>query len=319
MGLNGSDAIETAIKFAIAATGRPRIVAFEGSYHGLSTGALEVTAFRACRAPFEASLKGLAVFLPYPTMPEQAPRVLEALRRLARAKDAPCGAIIFEPIQGRGGIRVPAPGFLKAMANLAQEEGVLLIADEIYTGVGRTGTFLACEHEAIVPDILCLGKALGGGVPLSVCLMRPEIAHAIQPISDEAPHTWTFLGHPLGCAAGMAVLREIRKRNLLARAEALGEQIFAYCERWRKSYHIVKDVRGRGAMLGIELAYDNGQPAAELARKVVKLALERGVILGLEGEAGNVLAITPPLVIQDADLKRAMGIVESCLMECLQG
>lgn len=313
LSLNGSDAVETALKFAAAATGRDRIIAFEGSYHGLSAGALEVTAQHVFREPFCVTLGGRADFVPFPGNEVDAAAVLEQLRRLARRREDPPGAVIVEPIQGRGGIRVPPRGFLKSLADLAREEGLVLIVDEIFTGVGRTGSFLACDQEGVAPDVVCLGKALGGGVPLSVCLMRPWVAEAVRPGGGEAPHTSTFLGHPLGCAAGVAVLREVRRRDLCARARRIGEVLMARGRRWMERFPLIREVRGVGAMVGMEMAHPEGQPASQAASNVVRLALERGVILLTEGESHHVLAFTPPLVMTEADLRKALDIVEGCL------
>lgn len=310
LSLNGSDAVETALKFAGAATGRPGVIAFEGSYHGLSAGALEVTAQRVFRDPFGTTLSGRASFVPFPGAERaDGDEVLARVRRLARRRRDPPGAVIVEPIQGRGGIRVPPSRFLRSLADLAREEGLVLIADEVYTGVGRTGAFLACDHEGVVPDVVCLGKALGGGVPLSVCLMKPWVAEAVRAAGGEAPHTSTFLGHPLGCAAGTAVLRELRRGDLCARARRIGDVLLGRGREWAARFSFIQDVRGVGAMVGIELS------ASPVAREVTRLALERGVILLTEGEAGQVLAFTPPLGISDADLRAALDIVESCLRD----
>lgn len=208
---------------------------------------------------------------------------------------------------------MPPQGFLRALADLAREEGLVLIMDEVYAGVGRTGAFLACDHERVAPDIVCLGKALGGGVPLSVCLMRPWVAEAVHGSGGEAPHTSTFLGHPLGCAAGVAVLREVRRRDLCARARRIGDILMTRGRAWMERFSLIRDVRGVGAMVGMELTHDDGRPASDEAQTLLRMALERGVILLTEGEAGNVLAFTPPLVITDADLRTALNIVETCL------
>lgn len=316
LSLNGSDAVETALKFAAAATGRRGVIAFEGSYHGLSAGALEVTAGRVFREPFMMALSGRVDFVPFPGVGgPDSDEALRRVRRLARRRRDPPGAVIAEPIQGRGGIRVPPRGFLKSLADLAREEGLILIADEVYTGVARTGAFLACDHEGVVPDVMCLGKALGGGVPLSVCLLRPQVAEAVRASGGEAPHTSTFLGHPLGCAAGTAVLREVRRRDLCERARRIGEVLMKRGREWAGRFSLIRDVRGVGAMVGVEVADRAGQCPGDAARAVTRLALKRGVILLTEGEAGNVLAFTPPLVISDADLRTALDIVESCLQD----
>jgi 4-aminobutyrate aminotransferase/(S)-3-amino-2-methylpropionate transaminase len=312
--LNGSDAVDCALKFAAAATGRPLAVAFEGAYHGLASGALEVTHCATFRQPFAPLLAGRARFAPWPSADgSDLDAVLGRVRGLCR--DGRVGALVVEPIQGRGGIRVPPPGFLPGLAAVADECGAVLVADEVYTGVGRTGTFLACSHEGVVPDVVCLGKALGGGVPISACLMRPRVARAVERAGCEAPHTSTFLGHPLGCAAGLAVLSEIDRRGLLAAASAVGGVIAAWAADWKARFPLVRDVRGRGAMVGVDLARPDGSPASDAAGAVLGRCLDLGVILLAEGPASNVLAFTPPLAVAGRDLDVAMSIVERALAE----
>lgn len=308
LSLNGSDAVECALKFAAAATGRPGAIAFEGAYHGLTAGALEVTWNPAFRAPFACTLAGRGRFAPFPAADgSDAAAVLQRVRDLARAGDV--GAVIVEPIQGRGGIRVPPPGFLRDLAALAEDLGLVLIADEVYTGAGRTGTFLAADAEGLVPDAVCLGKALGGGVPLSACLMRPRVAEAVRGTGREAVHTSTFLGHPLACAAGLGVLQAL-DRGLAARAHPIGRRILDRARDWRERFPCVGEPRGRGAMIGVPL-----DPRADLPGRVVSIALARGVLLLTEGPAGDVLAFTPPLALSDRDLDRALDVVESAIAE----
>lgn len=306
LSLNGADAVDCALKFAAAATGRAGFVAFEGAYHGLSTGALEATHNPIFRTPFVPVLTDRATFLPFPAADgSDSERVLSAaVNAFATGR---IGAVLFEPIQGRGGFRVPPPGFLAALCDAASRAGVATIADEIYTGCGRTGAFLAGTREGVVPDVVCLGKALGGGVPLSVCMMRPNVADAVRSAGPEAVHTSTFLGNPLACAAGLAVLGELDRLDFASLAARIGSRVRARAEVWRERFPVVSDVRGAGAMIGVELGRG--------ATRVVEKALSRGVVLLTEGPEGNVLAFTPPLVIPATDLARALGIVEDCIAE----
>jgi len=315
LSLNGSDAVDTALKFAAAATGRAGVIAFEGAYHGLSTGALEATHLPAFRAPFAAMLCGRARFVPWPDDDgSDAAAVLDAVHAAARADGPfPPGAVIVEPIQGRGGIRVPPAGFLRDLATLCAAEGLALIADEVYTGVGRTGTFLRCDAEGVVPDAVCLGKSLGGGVPISGCWMRPRLADAVHRAGVEAVHTSTYLGHPLGCAAGLGVLKALDHGRLPARAATIEAAIRTRVASWQARTTAVADVRGAGAMIGVQLRLPAGGPGGDLAGRVVARALRDGVILLTEGPAGDVLAFTPPLTIPPADLDRALDLVERAL------
>ena len=317
LSLNGADAVETALKFAAAATGRAGVVAFEGSYHGLSAGALEVTHLPVFRRPFAAMLSGRGRFVPWPAADgSDAPAVLDVVRRAARADGPfPVGTVIIEPIQGRGGFRVPPPGFLANLAALCAAEGLVLVFDEVYTGVGRTGTFLRCEAESVVPDAVCLGKSLGGGVPLSGCWMRPRLADAVARAGVEAVHTSTFLGHPLGCAAGLGVLKALDRGRMLQKAGRIEAVVRARAVAWHEATGCVRDVRGAGAMIGVELQAPGGGPGGPLAGRVVARALKSGVILLTEGPAGDVLAFTPPLSIPPRDLEQALALVERSLIE----
>ena len=278
---SGSDAVESALKTALRVTGRAGVVAFEGAYHGLGLGALDTTHREYFRAPFRARLPGRTVFVPWGS----SRAVREAL------ESGSFGAILFEPIQGRGGIRLPPPGFVAELRALADRFEVLLIADEVYTGLGRTGAWLACEHERVAPDLVALGKGLGGGFPISACAGRRAVMEAWGVSDGEALHTSTHLGNPLGCALGVRVLELLERERLIARAGALGTRLLERLSRELASAPAVVDVRGRGLMIGIEL------DSAERAERVVAQALRAGWILLGEGPDGRVLSLTPPLVI----------------------
>jgi 4-aminobutyrate aminotransferase/(S)-3-amino-2-methylpropionate transaminase len=200
LGSSGSDAVEAALETALLATGRAGVVAFEGAYHGLSLGALDTTWRREFREPFTARLPGATVFARFGAVAD--------VERVAQTASQPIGAVLVEPIQGRGGERLPPDGFLAALRALCDREGWLLIADEIYTGLGRTGRTWAVDHEGVVPDLLCVGKGLAGGMPLSACLGRVEVMDAWPASTGESLHTQTFVGHPPGCAAAL-VARDV--------------------------------------------------------------------------------------------------------------
>ncbi|MDE2572280.1 MAG: aspartate aminotransferase family protein, partial [bacterium] len=240
--VGGSEAVEVALKTAYLATGKPRVLAFEGAYHGLGLGALRVNGIAKFREPFAAMVEE-PLLLPFGC---DAGTVDRALR-----SEASVGAVIVEPLQGRGGERVPPASFLPALRALTHERGLLLICDEIYTGFGRTGALFASLEAGVVPDLLCAGKAMAGGFPLAVC-MGSEAAMAAWPESSgEALHTSTYLGNPMACAAALATLDEIEQRSLTARARTLEGRIAPALEALRALAH-VRDVRGRGAMWGVE-------------------------------------------------------------------
>jgi 4-aminobutyrate aminotransferase/(S)-3-amino-2-methylpropionate transaminase len=298
MGSSGSDAMEAALKTAMIATERPDVLAFERGYHGLGLGALDVTHRAWFKAPFRTRLASRTHFAPYGDM--------DAARRVARTQAI--GAIVVEPIQGRGGIRPAPKGFLATLRELADETGALLIADEIYTGLGRTGHWLACAAEGVEPDVVALGKALGAGFPISVCLGRSHVMARWPASTGEALHTSTHLGNPLGCAIALAVLRELEAEGLPARARALGDATLATLRSALEASPHVVEVRGRGLMIGIELR----EPRR--AHAVMMAALRRGWIVLPEGEHGEVLTLTPPLTIDAALLEAGTA----CLIELIE-
>lgn len=322
----GFEAVEAALKTARLATGKPGIVAFNNAYHGLGYGALNVTHRAHFRSPFRDQLREFATFAPFPNAsrkgkhntslarshtrsPIQA--VEGHIRRVLRKKTV--GAILVEPIQARGGINVPPDDFLPMLRHLADEHGALLILDEIYTGFGRTGAWFACEHAAVVPDLICLGKALTGGFPLSACVGKAAVMDAAWPASSgEAIHTSTFLGHPVGCAMALANIGEIQGQNLVARSADLGnlllEGLWTLSEGLRRS-GLELNPRGRGLLAGIELV-QAGVPATVLALSIVKDMLHRGFILLPEGEHANVISFTPPLTISKGQLRTALNELE---------
>ena len=303
LGSSGSDAIEAAMKTAMLATGKPAFAAFRGSYHGLSIGTLEIAGIKKFRDPFLAWLPERTLLLDYPR--GDADRALEYARR-AFSRRYDLAAVIVEPIQGRGGCVVPPPGYLAQLREICRERGILMIADEIYTGFGRTGTMFACEQESLVPDILCLGKAMGNGFPISAAVASVGVMDAWPASEGEALHTSTHLGNPMGCAAALASIGELESLELPSRAATLGSRLGTKLNALHASGKVA-GVRGRGLMWGIEL-----QDAAQ-ARETVEKSLTKGVLILQAGEQGNVLSITPPLTISEADLDRGIDVVESCI------
>ena len=239
---------------------------------------------------------------------------------MARARNA-AGCVIVEPFQGREGDVFPPSGFLPALRRLCDELGSVLIADEIFTGLGRTGRMWACDHSGVVPDLLCAGKALGGGFPGSIVAGKAPIMDAWRPDSAEAPYSSTFLGHPVSCAAALAVLQEIQQRRLVERSLELGADLLSRLTVATSSNPIVGEVRGRGLMIGIELVRDRGTkvPYPEIIAQVLARALQRGLILLPSGTYGNVISLAPPLTIGDAQLalcRRSTTKVLDSLTNC---
>ena len=299
LGSSGADAVEGALKTAMLATGRDGVVAFEGAYHGLSFGALDATSRPLFREPFTARLAGATVFARFGD--------LEHVRSVAASAAKPIGAVLVEPIQGRGGERIPPDGFLAGLRALCDAEGWLLIADEIYTGMGRTGRWFACEHEAVVPDLLCVGKGLASGMPISACLGRAEVMDAWPKSTGEALHTQTFLGHPPSCAAALASLAVIGEEKLVERAAETGARALLYLKRRLEGSPCVVDVRGRGLMLGIECT------DGERAHGACAAALTRGVIALQSGDRGEVVSATPALGIEPEVMESALDVIVKAL------
>lgn len=312
---SGFEAVEAALKTALLATGKPGVIAFEGAYHGLGYGALNATHRDYFRSPFRPQLGEFGRFVPFPTTAARLQEADVAIRR--SFEETPVGAILVEPIQGRGGIRVPPPEFLPLLRRLCDDHGALLIVDEIYTALGRTGAWFACEHSRTAPDLICLGKALTGGFPLSACVGRADIMEAAWPKSTgEALHTSTFLGHPVGCAMALAQIAELRRRRLAAASARLGNFLLARLAQLYPPKTLMLSRRGCGLMAGLELRQLDGAPATDAARRVVKLMLQRGFILLPEGEHANVLSFTPPLIITERQLARAVDALQAALRQC---
>ena len=307
LGLSGSDAVEAALKTALLATGRPGIIAFEGSYHGLTLGALATTHREHFRRRFTSRLTDHVRFVPFPSTPDEARRVLDRITDLL-AEGAPirAGAVIVEPIQGRAGVRLPPPGFLAELAQRTRDGGALLVADEIFTGMGRTGDLFACDHDGFTPDLVCLGKALGGGMPLSACCGPASVMDAWPPSTGEAIHTGTFLGHPLSCAGGLGFLKALETEDLVARAKHLGARALDYLAAGLDGCDEVLAVRGRGLMLGIELT--GGERSAS-GVVIAERALNRGLIVLPAGADGEVVELTPPATATSAELEQGLEIL----------
>lgn len=294
LGQSGGDAVEAALKTARLATGRPGVLAFTGGYHGLNLGALAATWRRDFREPFTGQVPTFVTHAVYG----------EPLATLP--KDT--GAVLVEAIQGRGGIVVPPAGWLRSLKALCERRGALLICDEIFTGWGRTGDWFACQQEGVIPDLLCVGKALGGGLPISACVARTELMAAWGVSQGEALHTSTFLGNPLCCAAALAALGELERLEAPQLARVRGQLFREALERLAARFpKAIAAVRGRGLMLGIQLT----KPCAA---GLMEALLARNVI-ALPAGAGDVLEFTPPLVITEEEITLAVAQLEAALTD----
>lgn len=291
LGSSGSDAVEAAVKTARMATGRHRILAFQGSYHGLSYGNLATTGYLSTwfRGPFGEQVAPFVDHVPF-----GGP--LPSL--------APYAAILVEPIQGRGGVNVPPSGWLARMVDQAHQAGTLVIFDEIFTGFGRTGAWFAFQHEGVVPDLLCVGKGLSSGFPISACMGRALVMDAWGPSPGEALHTQTFLGSPLGCAMALAAMEVMGRLDLPRRAARVGRFLM---ERLRRVPGVTS-VRGRGLMVAAVLEGGGGP-------QICRSMLQKGWICLPTGESGDAIQLTPPLTIPTALLEGAVEALSTCLEE----
>jgi len=303
---SGFEAVESALKTAMLATKKNGVIAFEGGYHGLGYGALNATHREHFRGPFRSQLRAFGQFAPFPAAKSDLKSLELSLRKIFRREKI--GAVLVEPVQARGGINLPPPEFLPLLRKLCDEHGALLILDEIYTGFGRTGKWFACEHSGVIPDLICLGKALTGGFPLSACVGRADIMDAAWPASTgEAIHTSTFLGHPVGCAMALAQIQKIKKLKLPERAAELGKFLLAELSKVQSpKSKVICSPRGLGLMAGVELNLSKSKPATEVALMAIKMLLHRGYIFLPEGEHANIISFTPPLTISKMQLAQAV-------------
>jgi 4-aminobutyrate aminotransferase-like enzyme len=321
----GSEAVEIALKTALLATGRGGVVAFRGGYHGLTMGALAATARSEFRTPFAARLYDGVAHLPFPhdgaevvgtdtATPADVLERLEQVMARGAPNGDPVGAIIVEPVQARGGVRVLSEAFGRAVGQLVRRHGVLVIADEVFTGLGRCGAVLASPRVGLDPDLVCLGKVLGGGLPLSACVGPARVMDAWPPSPGEALHTSTFLGHPLACAAGVAVLEQVAD-GLPARAEALGVRLQGALGAALVGLPGVGPVRGLGLLLGVPFVDPDGAPREGAAVRAAERALALGVLALPAGNPGDVLELTPPVCLTPAQEAAAVALVTRAVEE----
>jgi len=316
---SGAEAVEAGLKLARAATGRPGLVSCTDSYHGTSFGALSVMEERRLRAPFEPLLPGCER-VPFGDLP--------ALERALAPRRA--AAFLVEPIQAEGGVRIPPPGYLQAALDLCRRTGTLFVLDEVQTGFGRTGTMFAFQAEDLVPDVLVLGKSLGGSLlPVSATLTTSALHGKAYGTMDRFDlHGSTYGGNSLGCSTALETLRIVADENLVANAAARGKQLLEGLKRRLAGHPLVQDVRGRGLLVGVELGPTDAGWANRFARPFVEKIsrsifgqwaalrlLERGILCQPAVLHWNVLRLEPPLTIREADIERAVSAVGEVLDE----
>ncbi|MBT2468351.1 diaminobutyrate--2-oxoglutarate transaminase family protein [Streptomyces sp. ISL-66] len=294
----GTDAVEAALKLVRTATGRSGLLAFTGAYHGMTAGALDVSGgapdVRATRLPYPQDYR-----CPFGVGgragAELSARWTESLLDDPKSGVAAPAGMIVEPVQGEGGVHPSPDAWLRRMREITAARGIPLIADEVQTGVGRTGAFWGVDHAGVVPDVMVLSKAIGGSLPLAVIVYRAELDRWAP-----GAHAGTFRGNQLAMAAGTATLAYVRENGLAARAESLGARMLASLRGLIPAHPCVGDVRGRGLMLGVELIDpDTGEAAPALAVAVRQACLDRGLIVEVGGRHSGVVRLLPPLTLTD--------------------
>ena len=284
---SGTEAIEFAFKLVRRSTGKTGIISMMGAFHGKTMGALSATWNKKYRTPFMPLVPGFK-HVPY-----------GKLERAEAAIDDDTAAIITEPIQGESGINVPADDYLPGLRDICDDKGVLLILDEIQTGFGRTGNMFACQHHGIEPDILCLAKAVASGLPMGATMGTEEVMSKLK-MGD---HSSTFGGGPVACAAACATIDVLRDERLPERARENGDYMLSRLKEFEEKYRIVRDARGRGLMLGLELRFD--------VLNVIMGALEKGVLFLDAGR--NVVRMLPPLIINREEIDRTIMVLDEVL------
>jgi 4-aminobutyrate aminotransferase/(S)-3-amino-2-methylpropionate transaminase len=315
----GTEAVENAIKFARAYTGRPAVIGFEGGFHGRTLLSLTLTSkthpYKAGLGPFAPEVYRV----PFPNE-YRGPSADEALAALERAlvtqvAAETVAAVVIEPVQGEGGFVVAPQAFLDGVRRLCDEHGIVMVVDEVQTGFGRTGKLFAIEHYGIEPDLITVAKSIAAGLPLSGVIGKAEIMDA----PGDSAIGGTYVGNPVAQAAALAVLDVIEDEGVSERAAQLGETIRARMESWQERWPQIGDVRGLGAMLAIELVKDpaSKEPDAETASEVVEAAAARGLLLLKSGIYMNCIRVLAPLVLSDAELDEALGVWEDALESVL--
>ena len=310
----GSEAVENAVKYARAATGRSAVVVFDHAFHGRSLLTMTMTAknqpYKHGFGPFAPEVYRAPMAYAY-RWPSPQNCAAEAFDQFAQLVDSQIGAdavacVVVEPIQGEGGFIVPAEGFLRSVADFCRERGILLVADEIQTGIARTGAWFASEHDGLVPDLLTTAKGLAGGLPLAAVTGRADVMDAAHPGGIGG----TYSGNPVACAAALGVFDEINDHQLINRARDIGDRMVSELQSIAATTDVIGEIRGRGAMIAAELVLPGTrEPHRDAVAALTRHCQRNGVLTLTAGTFGNVLRFLPPLTISDALLTEAFGVV----------
>ncbi|SDT19581.1 5-aminovalerate transaminase [Halopseudomonas xinjiangensis] len=311
----GSEAVENAVKIARAATGRAGVICFTGGYHGRTMMTLSMTGKVNPYAAGMGLMPGGVYRAQYPcpihgvSEDDSIASIERVFKNDAEPRDI--AAIVIEPVQGEGGFYAASPAFMQRLRELCDLHGILLVADEVQTGAGRTGTFFAMEQMGVAPDLTTFAKSIAGGFPVAGVCGRAEVMDAIAPGGLGG----TYAGNPLACAAALAVIDVFEEENLLARSRKIGELISGRLSEIASEDKRIADVRGLGAMVACELFTNDGHPHAELTARIVAAAREKGLILLSCGQYGNVIRILVPLTATDVEVQQGMDILSACFRE----
>jgi 4-aminobutyrate aminotransferase len=319
---SGAEAIEGAIKLARYTTGRPGLIAFQGGFHGRTYGALSLTAsksyYRERYEPLLPSVYHVPYPYPYrnPTGPDESATldyVFNFIDEMLDTRVPPknVAAFVVEPVLGEGGYVVPPPAFMPRLRALCDKHGILLIADEVQSGYGRTGKMFACEHTGVVPDIMTLAKSIASGLPLSAVVATSKLMNQWEP----AAHGSTFGGNPVSCAAGIATLDVFEREGILENAAVRGAELMARLRELQKRLPLIGEVRGLGLMVGVELVNNDGSANKDLQKKVRQVCLDSGMVVLSCGPHDNVLRLVPPLNLSEAELDEGWEILNGAFQE----
>lgn len=329
-GFSGSDAMDLALMISRAYTRKRYIVTFKGSFHGSTYLSMSASGIYSEDVRRTFLLSGDVVFAEYPN-PYRNPwdingyenpvdisnLALESVERVVKSLNGDVAAVAFEPVQGDGGVVVPPEYFVRELFRLTREHGIVLLVDEVKTGIGRTGRWWAIQHFGVEPDIIVVGKAVGGGMPISAVIGRTEVLDSLPPVGL----SFTLSGHALSVASALATLEIVERENLVGRARVLGEHISTRLLELAERCEVVGDVRGKGLLIGVEVVASKRQktPSKPIALKIIWRAWERGVILMTVGVHGNVLRIAPPLNIPIEDVEKALEIIGTSIADVEEG
>jgi 4-aminobutyrate aminotransferase len=318
---SGTEAVEAAFKLARYHTRRPLMIAFQGAFHGRTMGALSLTGSKSVQRKHFAPLVPGVTHVPYPncyrcpygrTYPSCEMECVEAIRHVYFKSTVPpedVAAIVVEPIQGEGGVIVPPPEFLPRLAALAKEFGILLVADEVQTGMGRTGKMFAVEHWRVKPDILTIGKGIASGLPMGATVASDRVMNW-----QAGSHANTFGGNPVACEAALATI-DLLQQQLIANAAELGTYLMKELEQLQVRHRLVGDIRGKGLMIGIECVRDRDtkEMAVEERNAIIQRCFKKGLLL--LGCGQNVVRLVPPLIITKRDADVAVEILDAVLSD----